>query len=439
VGRFEVLSELGAGGMGVVYAARDPELGRRVALKLLRPGRGSEGAQQRLLREAQALARLSHPNVVQVYEAGTQEGLVFLAMEFVEGSTLREHVARHRPALRALLGLYIEAARGLAAAHATGLSHRDFKPDNVLVALDGRVRVADFGLAAAHAETQPAPGESGENALLRMTSTGALLGTPAYMAPEQLRGERATGLSDQFSFCVSLWEAVAGRPPFAGDTVESRSRSVLAGVLVEPPPGAFPRWLDALLRRGLSTAPGARFPSMAALIAALEEGLPHEEARATRKVRVGLMALLLLFSWFFGSAVYLHGLPGPWAVAALGLPAPLIFTVAVFLLRRSLRKSALNWDFARLLLCMMWGMCLHRVAEAAQGAGSVALLSGDLVLIGMGLTVGSFLVYRPLLWSALGVFALLGLMLAYPGTAVLAFMGAINVIAATLIFAWQRK
>jgi serine/threonine-protein kinase len=342
-----------------------------------------------------------------------------------------------------LLRLYLEAARGLAAAHATGLSHRDFKPDNVLVGKDGRVRVADFGLAAAHAETLP-PGAldgsgDGRPALARMTHSGALLGTPAYMAPEQLRGERATGLSDQFSFCVALWEAACGRPPFAGDDVGSRSRSVLAGALVEPPAGALPRWLEGLLRRGLQGAPGARFASMAALIAALEEGIPHEDARATRKVRIGMMALLLVFSWVFGSVVYLRGLPPPLQVALLGLPAPVLFTVVIFALRRSLRRSPLNWDFSRLLLALMWGMPLHRGAEAAQGASSVALLTGDLVLFVVGLAAGAMLFYRPLVWAALGVAAMLALIVALPGTAVLAFMASVNVMAATLIFAWQRR
>jgi hypothetical protein len=221
--------------------------------------------------------------------------------------------------------------------------------------------------------------------------------------------------------------------------VLARGQSVLAGTLVEPPPGSLPRWLDALLRRGLQPSPAARFVSMEALIAALEEGLPHEEARATRKVRVGILALLLVFSWVIGSAVYLHGLPSPWTVALLGLPAPVIFTGVVLAVRKWLEGSALNRSFSRLLLALMWGMPLHRAALAAQGASSVALLSGDLALFVVGLAAGAALFYRPLVWPALGVFALLCLMIALPATSVLAFMAAINVLAATLIFTWQRR
>jgi serine/threonine protein kinase len=204
-----VLDRIGAGGMGVVYAAYDPELDRRVALKLLRPDRfGSDADRLRLLREAQALARLADPHVVSVYDTGTFGDRVFVAVELVEGETLRQWLGGLRAAPRSwreVLARFLPAGRGLAAAHAAGLVHRDFKPENVLLGRDGRVRVADFGLA----EAAPEPG--GKLAALP-AEWGLVLGTPAYMAPEQLRGIAVDARSDQFSFCVALFEALYGRP-----------------------------------------------------------------------------------------------------------------------------------------------------------------------------------------------------------------------------------
>src|SRR6185437_7046132 len=201
IGRYRVLSLIGRGGMGEVHAAYDPELDRRVALKLLRTARGSEGARRRLLREARALGKLSHPNVVQVYDVGEHEGDVFLAMELVEGQAF-DAWCRGDPApgWRAVLAAYLDAAQGIAAAHAKGLVHRDVKPSNILRGADGRVRVVDFGLAAA-GEVVPSSEETpGSTAIPpsqalageTLTSTGAILGTPLYMAPEQYEGLRAT-------------------------------------------------------------------------------------------------------------------------------------------------------------------------------------------------------------------------------------------------------
>ncbi|MEZ4428041.1 MAG: serine/threonine-protein kinase [Nannocystaceae bacterium] len=215
MGRFAVLRRLGAGGMGVVYEARDAQLDRRVALKLLQrlDDPGGEGT-ARLLREAQALARLSHPNVVQVHDVGEHEGRVFLTMEFVAGPTLRAWQAAARRGWRAIVDMYIQAGEGLAAAHDAGLVHRDFKPENVLVAADGRPRVLDFGLASlAGAASSAAPADAPITARVadRFTRTGARLGTPGYAAPE-LRGGDVTPRADQYSFCVSLYEALHVAP-----------------------------------------------------------------------------------------------------------------------------------------------------------------------------------------------------------------------------------
>ena len=277
-GRYRILREIGRGGMGVVYAAYDEELDRRIALKVVRPGAGRHAVSQaRMLREARAIAQLSHPNVVQVHDVGEFGGQIFLALELVRGQTLVEWAEAGRRDLAAILEVYIQAGRGLAAAHSTGLVHRDFKPANALVGEDGRVRVLDFGLARTAAETSA--GETTEASVRRSTSsaetaltqTGTIVGTPAYMAPEQHLGEHVDARSDQFSFCVALWEAVTGARPFTGSTCETIRAAVLAGALVEPsrerrPPAA----LLAVLRRGLAIAPDERWPSMDALLVALE-------------------------------------------------------------------------------------------------------------------------------------------------------------------------
>jgi tetratricopeptide (TPR) repeat protein len=277
VGRYVIVEALGAGGMGIVYAAFDPELDRRVALKLLRtdlaaPGQMSQ-LRARLLREAQALARLSHPNVVSVYDVGTFQGRVFVAMEFIDGSTLKEWLRSEARPMADVLRCFVEVGRGVAAAHAAGLVHRDLKPDNVLIDRAGRVRVLDFGLArsAEHDTTQrtvAAPNQTART--LTLTRTGSVMGTPAYMAPEQFRGEPADARSDQFSFCVALYEGLYGERPFAGTTFEELAGSVLRGELRPVPAGSrVPARVRRALLRGLDLRPGHRHPSMDALLAAL--------------------------------------------------------------------------------------------------------------------------------------------------------------------------
>jgi eukaryotic-like serine/threonine-protein kinase len=197
------LLELGAGTSGVVYEARDPELDRRVAVKVLRPEASEQ--RERLLREARSLARLSHPNVVTVYEVGSFERGVYVAMELVEGVALKRWLEYPRGS-NEIVGVLAQAARGLAAAHARGVVQRDFKPENVIVGEDGRVRVIDFGLAGAAESIDPA-GEDPDGAALRLTRTGEVIGTPAYMAPEQVRGGRVDARADQFAFCVVACEA----------------------------------------------------------------------------------------------------------------------------------------------------------------------------------------------------------------------------------------
>ena len=280
IGRYEVEGVVGAGAMGVVYAARDPQLERRVALKLLRPVVvEDEGARQRLVREALTLARLSHPNIVSIYDSGQWRDQVFVAMELVEGGTLSEWLWNESPPLTELLRVFRAVGEGLAAAHAASVVHRDVKPDNVLLGSDGRARVTDFGLARG-------PGEGGgpgsPAAASFRTESGMLLGTPAYMAPEQRAGKPADPRSDQYSFAVSLWEAVTGGLP---------ARQLMPRRTGAPEPRPLPRRIRHALERAMSEDPEARWPSMEALVAALAWD-PAARRRSLVTAAVTLCAIL---------------------------------------------------------------------------------------------------------------------------------------------------
>src|SRR6185503_20934195 len=258
VGRYLVLSSLGAGGMGVVFAAYDPQLDRKIALKLLRSGLAgsSKDARTRLRREAQAIAQLSHPNVVSVYDVGTTvEGDLYIAMEFVEGDTLTTWLGKYPRTWRETIDVFLQAARGLQSAHRVGLLHRDFKPDNVLVGGDGRVRVTDFGLARSmmvDPESGRGPTPILANTLSSsLTATGTVLGTPRYMPPEQLTGPDIDARADQFSFCVALFEALFGTHPLPGATSVSMLEH---GDEALPPPESsrVPAPIVRAVMRGLS-------------------------------------------------------------------------------------------------------------------------------------------------------------------------------------------
>ena len=296
LGRYAVLGQLGAGAMGVVYAAYDGQLERKVAIKVVKLDRrdvGSSGTGvPRLLREAQALARLSHPNVVPIFDVGSEGDRMFLAMELVEGETLREWLD-HRPRRwREIVELMIGAARGLAAAHAAQIVHRDFKPDNVLVGADasganrlGIARVSDFGLARGlqeEVELISNPIDSHDSLSRTLTRTGSVMGTPGYMAPEQHFGRPAEPRSDQYAFCVSLYEGLYGTRPFTAGAIEAVARQKWTNTIADPGsarPRGMPEELHRIIVRGLQRDPEARFASMEDLIAALERVL-HRPSRA---------------------------------------------------------------------------------------------------------------------------------------------------------------
>ena len=328
LGRYTIERVLGAGGMGLVYAAHDPDLDRRVAIKVLR-GDASEESRVRLLREARAMAKLSHPNVITVYEVGTANGVDFVAMELLEGGTLAEWLRAERRPAAEVMKRFRAAGAGLVAAHARGLVHRDFKPANVLLGRDGQVVVTDFGLARGfdsevNAETLPAPAAPAAAAppaaasvaldetmaapptpspaprsrpgdlSTTLTRTGAVLGTPAYMAPEQFAGQQVGPAADQFAFAVAMWEGLTGARPFRGDTLEQMRAAVERGA---PSAAVLPRAVRPVLVRALARDAAARWPDMAALLAALD--------RRTR--RPGRLA---------GIAVVLAGVAGASALVA---------------------------------------------------------------------------------------------------------------------------
>ena len=277
VGRYEIVEPLGAGGMGIVFVARDPELDRKVALKLvrprLRPGRDEDDSAKRLLREARAMATLSHENVVPVFDAGEDGRRVYIAMELVDGGTLDAWMREHPDATwEQIVDMYIAAARGLAAAHAAGIIHRDFKPSNVLVGDDGRVRVLDFGLAKWGAVPSSAPdaGEVDVAAGLEMelTRAGSVMGTLGYIPPEQLKHGVADARSDQFSFCASLFKALFGHHPFR--PLSSTDYAVFDKPPNVPAEHGRPRWLVDVVLRGLSVDPDERFDGMEDVVAVLE-------------------------------------------------------------------------------------------------------------------------------------------------------------------------
>ena len=363
IGRFVVLRKLGEGGMGVVFAAYDEELERKLAIKLLLPGLRSERqslGETRLLREAQALARVSHPNVVQVYEVGSVGEAVYIAMELVRGKSLGEWLAARARGWRDVLGVFLQAGAGLAAAHAAGVVHRDIKPDNLLVGDDGRVRVLDFSLARppapVAADEAGDPDRPDQADQLGRTRAGALIGTPLYMSPEQLQGQPADERSDQFSFCVAMYEALYRVRPFAGTTLDELRNSVIRGQIrgsrgrgllrslrsgdnlsrrsgheaarrvgesgaaepgaagelsggpgnaVDVPAGAepgatAPAWLRRVLLRGLAIDPALRHPSMTALLAELG----RDPDRVRRRVVAGL-AITAVLAVGVGASLYL--------------------------------------------------------------------------------------------------------------------------------------
>ncbi|TMQ22517.1 MAG: hypothetical protein E6J91_01185, partial [Deltaproteobacteria bacterium] len=300
VGRYEICEVLGAGAMGVVYRARDPELDRAVAIKVVRTGDAARSSGARLLREAQAMARLRHPNVVPIFDVGPAQDAVFVAMPLLEGGTLRGWLNAGGRSFDQVLDHFIAAGRGLAAAHAAGLVHRDFKPDNVLLGADGEVQVADFGLARLAGHDVPPRSDTGSHGSDGLSQTGDVVGTPAYMSPEQLRGRPSDGRADQFSFCVALWEGVFGQRPFprlppgTPDPLHVRLEAITAGP-VAPSRRDRPAWVAQVLMRGLAEDPVRRWPTMQALLDAI--AAHRAPRRWPRRLAIAAAAIGVAVAW----------------------------------------------------------------------------------------------------------------------------------------------
>lgn len=297
LGRYIVIDLLAAGGLGQVFVAYDPQLDRRVALKLLRPSSSGDEpdaeAQRWLLREAQAMAKLSHPNVVPVHDVGMLGASVFVAMELIEGQTFTLWVRSATRGWQEVRDLLLDAAKGLMAAHDAGLIHRDFKPSNILVGDDGRVRVVDFGLARTVVGQGLSPEEPGlpsppETGLLdqSLTETGIIVGTPAFMSPEQFRGADVGFKADQFAFCVTLYFGLYGKRPFVGEDLRALQTAIFKGNVQDPPSDrVVPRWLHKAVLRGLRPNPDERFDTMSELLAALSK---DRRKRSIQWAAVGL-------------------------------------------------------------------------------------------------------------------------------------------------------
>lgn len=313
VGRYTVLEPVGQGGMGLVFMAHDPHLQRLVAIKVLRATDAGERdlAQARLLREAHAMAQLSHPNVVPVYDSGPLGSGLFIVMELVQGTTALTWAKSSVRSWREVVDLYLQAGQGLVAAHEKGLIHRDFKPSNVLVGTDGRPRVTDFGLARSLVDATPneltfVPAKH-SNALtdvlaedLPLTEVGVMMGSPGYMAPEQYAGAETSAAIDQFSFCVTLYEALYGERPYVAATVPELQKVTAAGIVPPPPKGSeVPGWLHRILVKGLSPKPDARHPSMAVLLAALRDdpALRHQRIARWAALAVAFVAIAGALAW----------------------------------------------------------------------------------------------------------------------------------------------
>jgi tetratricopeptide (TPR) repeat protein len=315
LGRYRVVEMVGRGGMAVVYRGHDPDLDRSVAIKVIRNERGrppEPGRHRWMLREARVAAAVVHPNVVEVYDLGVAGDLLYIAMEYLP-RTLDEWITQTRPSWRHVLATFLDAGRGLAAAHDAGILHRDFKPSNVLMSDDGRARVADFGLAVEVREVRSVTDRAGITAgrhdheasppsgTLQPTRSRPWVGTPAYMSPEQFRGDEVDARADQFAFCVALYRSLYGQPPFAGhDAEELRAHVMAGGPRPAPAASPVPRWLWRVLARGMSPARDDRWPSMSALLRRL--GAYRRRGRTALALAAGLGALGLVAWGSVGSA-----------------------------------------------------------------------------------------------------------------------------------------
>lgn len=294
VGRYVVLGIIGAGGMGIVYLAYDPELDRRVALKVLRPEFSHlDTVGPSLLQEAKSMARLSDPNVCTVYEVGQSDKAVFIAMEYVDGETMSDWLEAEPRTWRDVIDVMVQAGRGLEAAHRNGIVHRDFKPDNIMIDSQGRVRVMDFGVSE-RAVRKPGtrPDLQDDDIPRRDSFSSLIVGTPGYMAPEQLNAQPVDQRCDQFSYCATLFKTLYGELPYQGNTLRELREAFQNGDLTEPENHhGVPHWLRQIILRGLSIDPDKRFSSVGALVKRM-----LQVPRQRRNIAIGVLSALILLT-----------------------------------------------------------------------------------------------------------------------------------------------
>ncbi len=428
VGRYLVLSKLGAGGMGVVFVAFDPELDRKVALKLLHPRLAADAnpatvrdARARLVREAQALAKLNHPHIVAIHDVGEHQGTVWLAMEYVDGETLSAWLKQQRRTWREVLDVMDAAARGLSAAHNAGLVHRDIKPDNIMIGVD-RVRVMDLGLARAlggdddsagfvSADAPTAAAQLFEALAVRVTQAGAVMGTPAYMSPEQYRGQPADARADVFSFCVTLWEALMGERPFAGNTLVEFAANVLSGTVrpvpLDPHAQRVPGWLRRVCTRGLAVDPERRFDSMEALLDALSQESTIDSAPARRARRV--------FLWSLGAALVATSVPALLAdgpppiehIIALPIFDLVILTSVIAVKYKQLIENPKIWNLIFLVFTGLVQCLVARILAAQAGLSLHQYIPIDhVIILGFVITVAYY--WIPKMWIGVALVVVSG-------------------------------
>ncbi|MDI1445357.1 serine/threonine-protein kinase [Polyangium sp. 6x1] len=410
IGRFSVLRKLGEGGMGEVFVAYDEQLDRRVAIKLVHATVAeSEQAQRRFMREAQALARLSHPNVVALYEVGVFGGRVYLAMEYVDGVTLRDWQDAPGRTQDEIVACYAQAARGLRAAHEAGIVHRDFKPQNAIVGKDGRVRILDFGIAFAGAgeasatrdpAVKPAPIPQGD---AKLTETGALVGTPAYMSPEQILRDPVDARSDQWSFCVALYEALYRVHPFGTEWTKLFG-NVLEGRVAPPPERDIhsPR-LHAALLRGLSTNPADRFADMNGLIEVLEQDPTTDPAAQGRSRLVFALATTTMVVIWSGRRFFHAGptpAPPPPKLVMMALCVLGVFGVGVAVFRKTLLRNQFHRTMVGTLGVLLAGVLASRSMGLLHGEPTDLLMRREVYMLAVGTPLFAFLsgVRSPFLW-----------------------------------------
>ena len=449
VGRFTLLRQLGAGAMGAVYAAYDERLDRRVAIKLLHQAETAGTLQrQRVLREAQSLARIAHPNVVSIFEVGevvTGQGpeQVFIAMEFIEGTTLSEW--QHKKPWPEVLRMYLAAGRGLHAAHMAGLIHRDFKPDNVLVGKDSRPRVADFGLARLGAADVMSPADStssraGGGLTAPLTVEGEIAGTPGYMSPEQLLGDKVDVRSDQFSFCAALYEGLYGHLPYAGVTLAELTANMLGGRIIPPPAGSpVPPEVHAGLLRGLSIEPTKRFSSMAELLSTLglEEGHTAAGAREARqrllRAVVGTLIPLNLLSQYLHRAELLS-LERVLAVEASVLCMILLCGLKM---RNTLLRNAFHRRIYLITVLYMLQKLSMEVAAIRYKVPFITFLATDLVGLAGISSMIAVLFLPSIWWLPIYLFGVSGLTVIYGKSVAWLGLTCYSVVGGAVALAWS--